>query len=275
MNVIFVSSRGRGRQGQRQQNRIGVTVNITVPSDLVLRLHTHGAILQMQIGPVPLRPDLARPTSRPDSGRSSRPDSGRQSRPTSRPDSGRSSRPNRTTSRQPNLSSERPISPFMDWSSLGEMPTRLDLEEAEVISIDSESGNDYVPPEPMYKPGSPRPEPVEEAPENPRPGPSREEGAPNIFTKHRERAPSREGAPNIPDSARRTESEPSREEGAPNIFTDSTKDRERASNDFDNSARPRVFRRGIGIPGVPVQHVSPFFRGTGNRRNFLGRVGPM
>ena len=92
---------------------------------------------------------------------------------------------------------------------LGQMPTRLDLEEAEVISIDNESYNDYVPPEPMYEPGSPRPEPVEEASENPRPGPSREEGAPNIFT----------------DSARSREREPSRDEGAPNIFTDSTRDR--------------------------------------------------
>ena len=141
MNVIFVSSRGRGWQGQGQQNIIGDTVNITVPSDLVLSLLPQGAILQMQIGPVPLRPDLARPTFRPDSGRSSRPDSGRQSRPTSKPDSGRPTRP---ASRQPNLSSERPISPFMDWSSLGEMPTRIDLEEAEVISIDSDSDNDYV-----------------------------------------------------------------------------------------------------------------------------------
>ena len=61
------------------------------------------------------------------------------------------------------------------------MPTRLDLEEGEVISIDSDSGNDYVPPEPMHELGSPRPEPVKEAHENPRPGPSREEGAPNIF----------------------------------------------------------------------------------------------
>ena len=81
MNAIFVSSRGTGRQGQGQQNRIGDTVNITVPSDLVLRLLPQGAILQVQIGPVPLRPDFARPISRPDSGRSSR--------PASRPDSGR------------------------------------------------------------------------------------------------------------------------------------------------------------------------------------------
>ena len=125
-----------------------------MPSDLVLRILPQGAILQMQIGPVPLRPDLARPTSRPDSGR--------QSRPTSRPDSGRSPRPTRPASRLQNLSSERPISPFTDWSSLVEMPTRLDLEDVGVISIDSDNDNDYVPPEPVYKPDSPRPEPVEE-----------------------------------------------------------------------------------------------------------------
>ena len=80
MNVIFVSSRGRGSLGQgvnRQQNRTGDTINITVPCDLLMGLLSQGAILQMQIGPLPLRPELPRPTSRPDSGRSSRPDSAR------------------------------------------------------------------------------------------------------------------------------------------------------------------------------------------------------
>ena len=197
MNVIFVSSKGRGRQGHGQQNRIEDTVNITVLSDLVLRLLPQGAILQMQIGPVPLRPDLARPASRPDSGRSSRPDSARSSRPASRTDSGRSPRPARPASRHPNLDNGRQISPYTDWSSLGEMPTRLDLEEAEVISINSNSDNDYEPPVPMYGPGFPRPEPVEE-PEDPRSGPSREEGAPNIFTDSRDREPSREQGLPIP-----------------------------------------------------------------------------
>ena len=134
------------------------------------------------------------------------------------------------------------------------MPTWLDLEETEVISIDSASDNDYVPPEPMYEPGSPRPEPVEEAPEDTRP--SKEERAPDIFT----------------DSARSRERQPSREDGAPNNFTDSTRGRERAPTDFDNSTRPRVIGRGRGIPGPPVQCVSPFFRGTGNKRNFIGSV---
>ena len=129
MNAIFVSSRGRGRQGNGQQNRIGDTVNITVPSALVLSLLPLGSILQMKIGPVPLRPDLARPATTPDSGRSSRPDSAR----SSRPDSGRSPKP---ASRHPNLDNVRPISPYTDWSSLGEVA-------AEVISINSgDSDND-------------------------------------------------------------------------------------------------------------------------------------
>ena len=129
------------------------------------------------------------------------------------------------------------------------MPTRLDTEETEVISINSsinsESESDYVPHSPMYEPGSPRPEPVEEAPEAHKPEPSRQEGAPNI-----------------PNSAR---TEPSRAEWAPNMFTDS---RKRASNGI--SARPRVLGRGI-----PVQCVAPFFWGTGHRRYFLGRMRPM
>ena len=83
-----------------------------------------------------------------------------------------------------------------------------------------------MPPDPVYELGSPRSEPIEEAPEDPRPGPPREEGP-----------------------------------GAPNIYTD--------------SARARVRGRGRGIPVIPVQHVAPFCRGSGNRRNFLGRVMPM
>ena len=149
------------------------------------------------------------------------------------------------------------------------MPTRLDLKEEEVISISSNS--DYVPPEPVYEPGSSRPEPIEKTPEDPKAGPSREEGtvAPNIFTdsdRGREMEPPREGpgAPyNFTDSARSSEREPPREEGPG------------ASNDFNDTARARVRERGRGFPGIPVQHVAPFFRGSGNRRNFLGRVRPM
>ena len=56
-----------------------------------------------------------------------------------------------------------------------------------MIVIDIDSDSDYVPPEPVYEPGSPRPEPRgprEEEPEEPRPRPPREEGhgAPNIIT---------------------------------------------------------------------------------------------
>ena len=131
INVIFVSSRGRGRQEQ-QVHRVGDTVNITVPSDLVLRLLPEGAILQVQIGPVPyVRQHSARSPSRPKSGRSSRPTSG----PTSRLNSGGTPRP---TSR-PNPGKDRPISPFTDWSSIAELHTRLDLEEEEVMAIDSDS----------------------------------------------------------------------------------------------------------------------------------------
>ena len=139
------------------------------------------------------------------------------------------------------------------------------MEEAEVISINSNSDNDYVPHSPIYEPGSPvEDHPVEDAPEGPQPEPSREDRAPNIPTSAR-REPSRnDGAPNIPNFARRG---PFRAEEATNIFTDS---RERASNDI--SAGPRNFGRGRGIP---IQCVTPFFRGTGQRRHFLGRVIPM
>ena len=56
-----------------------------------------------------------------------------------------------------------------DWSSIEELPTGLDTEEDEVIEIDEDEA--YEPPEPIYEPASPRPEPREEGPR-----------APNIFT---------------------------------------------------------------------------------------------
>ena len=77
-----------------------------------------------------------------------------------------------------------PISPFTDWSSIGKLPTRLDLEEEEVIAIDhSNSDSDYVSPEPVHEPASPRPEPRGSREEEPKPVPPREEGpgAPNIL----------------------------------------------------------------------------------------------
>ena len=67
INVKFVSSRARGRQ-EHQFHTAEDTVNITVPSDLVLRLLPVGDILQVQIGLVPYtRQDSARPLLRPKS----------------------------------------------------------------------------------------------------------------------------------------------------------------------------------------------------------------
>ena len=136
------------------------------------------AILQLQMGPVPLRPDLSRPGPRPE-----RPD------PTNpRPEAEASNiRPNNVTddsSSRPNPSdmSEndvpgperpksrckpiRPVSPFTDWSSLSD----------NVISVPSED-DDYVPRSPEYEPDSPGPV-VETEVQNPGPndnksGPSR------------------------------------------------------------------------------------------------------
>ena len=181
MNVIFVSSRGRGRSGQQNRPE-GDTVNVSVPCDLVMGLLSQGAILQMQIGPVPLRPDLARPAPRPDSARTNPiPDSGRSQT--------RITRPTRPASRCSNQD-VRPISPYTDWFSLA------DEAEADVISIYSDnSDNNYVPHSPVYEPDSPGPNPVEEsedwdpmsdnlvevAPEGPHSEPSRTVFS-NIFT---------------------------------------------------------------------------------------------
>ena len=68
MNVIFVSSRARGRQEHHgyQIHRAGDTINITVHSDLVYRLLPQWAILQIQIGAL----SSARSDSRPESARS-------------------------------------------------------------------------------------------------------------------------------------------------------------------------------------------------------------
>ena len=168
MNVIFVSSRGRGTE----QNRTGGdTVHISVPCELVIGLLAQGAILQMQIGPAPLMPDLARPAPRPDCA-NTRPDTAntntrsdtantntRQDAANANPrtDSGRSqatlNRPERPSSRCPPA---RPISPYTDWSSLPDL--------AEVISIYSDnSNNNYVTRSPAYEPDSPGPNPVEES----------------------------------------------------------------------------------------------------------------
>ena len=60
MKLPFVSSRSN-REGQDRKEKRPRTVEISVPSELVMDLLTKGAILQIQMGPVPLRPDLARP----------------------------------------------------------------------------------------------------------------------------------------------------------------------------------------------------------------------
>ena len=73
-----------------------------MPSDLVVRFLPLRAILQIQTGALP----STRTDPRPDSARS------------------------------------RPISPYTNWSSIGEIPTRLDLEEEEVIEMDDDDDDD-------------------------------------------------------------------------------------------------------------------------------------
>ena len=65
MKLPFVSSR-RNREGHNKEENRPRTIQISVPSELVLDLLDKGAILQIQMGPVPLRPDLARPGPRPE-----------------------------------------------------------------------------------------------------------------------------------------------------------------------------------------------------------------
>ena len=212
-----------------EQNRTGWdTLHISVPCELVMGLLAQGTILQMQISPVPLRPDLARPTPMPDSA-NTRPDTADpNTRPdvantSPRPDSGRPqaslNRPEKPASRCPPT---RLISPYTDWSSLSD--------QADVISIHSDnSDNNYVPRSPAYEPDSPGPveesedwdpTPVEEAPEGQHAEPSRAVCS-NIFTDSRDNAGAR-----------------------------------------DSNARPRtpLGRR------FPIQRVPPFVRGIGQRR---------
>ena len=140
-----------------------------MPCELVMGLLSQGAILQLQMGPVPLRPDVARPGPRPERPEPTNP---RPEAETSniRPNvtdessrtnpSGRSendvSRPERPMSRHP---PNRPVSPFTDWTSLSD--------NAEVISVPSED-DDYVPRSPEYEPDSPGPI-VETEDQNPEP----------------------------------------------------------------------------------------------------------
>ena len=122
-----------------------------------------GTILQVQIGPVPLRPDLARP-ARPERPESTNPRPEAETsniRPnvadeSSRPNpsgSGRSetdvTRPERPISGNPSI---RPVLPFTDWSSLS------DNDDNNVISVHSDGSDaNYVPRSPTYEPESPGP----------------------------------------------------------------------------------------------------------------------
>ena len=141
----------------------------SVPSKLVMDLLAKGAMLQVQIGLVPLRPDLARPAPRPERPESTNPRPEAETsniRPnvadeSSRPNpsgSGRSetdvTRPERPRSRCPPI---RPVSPFTDWSSLSENNNN------DVISVHC-GGSDanYVPMSPAYEPESPGPVQVRE-----------------------------------------------------------------------------------------------------------------
>ena len=145
-------------------------------------LLSQGAILQLQMGPVPLRPDLARPSPRPDrpDPTNARPEAeAANTRPNVTDDNpmpnpaGRSEidppRPERPPSRHPTVRPVRPVSPFTDWSSLS---------DNEVISVSSEDEDEYVPRSPEYIPNSPVPEDQTEDknPINNDSGPSRTTG---------------------------------------------------------------------------------------------------
>ena len=155
MNVIFVSSRNRGTEQEREQENRPRTVQILVPSKLVMDLLAQGTILQVQIGPVPLRPDLARPAQRPE-----RPES-----TNTRPDASntrsnvaaKNPRPNPTGRPETPVSSfppARPFSPYTDWSSLS---------DNDAISVHSDGSDaNYVPRSPVYEPDSPGPVQVRE-----------------------------------------------------------------------------------------------------------------
>ena len=150
MKLSFISSRSRQGQEDREETMPG-TVQISVPCELVMSILARGATLQVQIGPVPIRPVL-RPASsperpepaplRPNPSGGSDADPPRPERPPSRHPAARNARTVRPM---------RAVSPFTDWSSLPE--------NNDVISISSSDGEDnYVPRSPEYIPNSPEPE---------------------------------------------------------------------------------------------------------------------
>ena len=60
MKLPFVSSR-EGQDGENQDQNRSRTIQISVPCKLVMELLSQGPILQLQKGPVPLRPNLTKP----------------------------------------------------------------------------------------------------------------------------------------------------------------------------------------------------------------------
>ena len=163
MKLPFVSSR-EGQDGENQNQNRSRTIQISVPCELVMDLLSQGAILQLQMGPVPLRPNLTRPerpeanNPRPDPRETVniRPNTDEHCRPN--PSGGSDidpPRPERPPSRCPaartvrTVRPIRPVSPFTDWSSLS---------ENDVISVSSDDEDNYVPRSPEYIPNSPGPE---------------------------------------------------------------------------------------------------------------------
>ena len=139
-----------------------------MPYELVMDLLSQGAILQLQMGPVPLRPNLTRPErpelTNPRPGAETvniRPNADEHPRPNPAGGSGIDPpRPERPPSRHPavrTVRAVRPVSPFTDWSSLS---------DNEVISVSSEDEDDYVSRSPEYIPNSPGPEDQNPGPNN-------------------------------------------------------------------------------------------------------------
>ena len=204
----------------------------------------------MQIGPVPLRPDLARPGPRPETTQlnprpestntrpdatSTRPNAANENtRPeatqlTPRPNPGRSEAdltwPNRPVSRFPPA---RPISSYTYWLSLSD--------NAEVITVHSDDSDDnYVPRSPEYEPDSPGQNPVQET-ENWEPTPEEQQSglSRTVFS---------------------------------NIFNSRNRARDRDANDTSERPRSPLGRETL------MQRVSPFLRDIGqSRRHNLGKL---
>ena len=166
MTVIFVSSRTRERE------QAAGTVQITVPSDLVMNLLAQGAILQIQVGPVPIRP-VIRPGNPEESTRPHPPPAGASPRRPEVP-----ARPERPRSRRPPA---RPVTPFTDWSSMS---------NNDIISVDSGSdNNNYMPRSPEYNPNSDSEQEDQEEAREETPGHCEDDRPVNNLTNERPRSP--------------------------------------------------------------------------------------